>query len=56
VLSNGNEGWKYMKLGKPGDVFVDFLGNRGDRVIIGPDGFGKFMVNPGSVSVWVPEK
>jgi alpha-amylase len=56
VLSNGDEGWKYMKLGKPGDVFVDFLGNRGDRVIIGPDGFGKFMVNPGSVSVWVPEK
>jgi alpha-amylase len=56
VLSNGDEGWKHMKLGKPGDVFVDLLGNRSDEVVIDRDGVGKFMVNSRSVSTWVPKK
>jgi alpha-amylase len=56
VLSNGDEGWKHMKLGNPGDVFVDLLGNRSDEVVIDRDGVGKFMVNSRSVSVWIPKK
>lgn len=56
VLSNGDEGWKHMKLGKPGDVFVDLLGNRSDEVVIDADGVGKFMVNSRSVSVWIPKE
>ena len=56
VLSNGDEGWKHMKLGNPGDVFVDLLGNRSDEVVIDRDGVGKFMVNARSVSAWVPKK
>jgi alpha-amylase len=56
VLSNGDEGWKHMKHGNPGDVFVDMLGNRSDEVVIGSDGVGKFMVNSRSVSVWVPKE
>lgn len=56
ILSNGHEGWKHMKLGNPGDVFVDMLGNRTDEVVIREDGIGKFMVNGRSASVWVLKK
>ena len=53
VLSNGDEGWKSMKLGTPGQVFIDALGNRDEEITIGQDGWADFTVNGGSVSVWV---
>ena len=56
VLSNGGPGWKTMKLGSPGQVFVDLLGNRQDQVTIREDGWADFPVNGGSVSVWVPKE
>lgn len=56
VMTNGDEGWKYMRLGKPGQVFVDLLGNRGEEITIGSNGYGRFTVNKRSVSVWVPKE
>ena len=56
VMSNGGDGWKTMKLGQPGQVFVDALGNRREEIVIGPEGWADFTVNGGSVSVWVPKE
>ena len=36
-----------------GERFFDALGNREDEITIGEDGFGDFIVNGGSVSVYV---
>lgn len=55
VLSNGDDGWKRMRIGYPGETFVDALGNRSEEIVIGPDGWADFTVNGGSVSVWVPK-
>ena len=56
VISNGDDGWKDMELGTPGQVFVDLLGNRQEEVVIREDGFGTFFVRSHSVSVWVPKE
>lgn len=56
VMTNGDEGWKYMKLGKPGQVFVDLLDNRKEEVVIAGNGQGRFTVNARSVSIWVPKE
>lgn len=56
ILSNGDNGWKDMTLGRPGDVFVDMLGNRPEEVVINDEGVGRFLVRSHSVSVWVPKK
>lgn len=53
VLSNGDDGWMDMYLGKPGDVFVDLMGNRKEEVVIDQNGCGTFLVRSHSVSVWV---
>ena len=56
LMSNGQDGWKDMKLGLPGDVYVDMLGYIEDDVTIGIDGKGRFFCKGGKVSVWVPKK
>lgn len=56
VMSNGGDGWKDMKLGYPGQKFVDALKNRGEEVTIDENGYGRFNVNGGSVSVWIPKQ
>lgn len=53
VMSNGDDGWKRMRIGYPGETFIDALGNRSEELVIGPDGWAEFTVNGGSVSVWV---
>jgi len=55
ILTNGSEGYKYMYVGKKfvGKQFYDLLANRNERILINNEGFGKFTVNTGSVSVWV---
>jgi alpha-amylase len=55
VISNGDDGWKTMKLGNPGQVFIDALGNRDEEITVGENGWADFTVNGGSVSVWVPK-
>lgn len=56
VMSVGDDGWKEMKLGKPGQVFVDLLGNHPDEIVIDEKGNGNFLVRGKKVSVWVPKE
>lgn len=55
VMGNGDEGWKDMEMGCPGQVFVDLLGNRKEEITVNSQGWGCFTCNGGSVSVWVPK-
>ena len=54
VMSNGDYGWKHMKAGFPGQVYIDLLGNRDEQIVIGEDGWADFTCNGNSVSVWIP--
>ena len=55
IMSNGDEGFKLMEIGKKfaGKKFIDQLGNNNGEVIINKDGFGEFQCEGASVSVWV---
>ena len=55
IISDKYEGSKRMHVGTKfaGERFFDALGNREDEITIGEDGFGDFIVNGGSVSVYV---
>jgi alpha-amylase len=55
LLSNGEDGWKWMEVGKEhaGKIFYDYLRNHTDEVIINADGWGEFKTKGGSVSAWV---
>lgn len=55
IISNSEEGHKEMFLGEDyaGATFVDFLEIRNDEVFLNEKGYGNFLVNPRSVSVWV---
>ena len=46
---------QWIKHGKPGQVFVDLLGNRLEEVIVDDHGWAKFLVGTSSVSIWVPK-
>jgi hypothetical protein len=55
LLSNGDEGWKYMEIGKQhaGKVFVDCLGKVTKEITIDKKGGAEFYCKGRSVSVWV---
>jgi alpha-amylase len=55
LLSNGDDGWKYMEIGKQhaGKVFIDCLGKFKKKIMIDKNGGAKFYCKGGSVSVWV---
>lgn len=55
IISDKYEGSKRMYVGTKfaGERFFDALGNREDEITISEDGFGDFIVNGGSVSVYV---
>lgn len=55
VLSNSEEGFKHMEVGKKhaGKQFVDYYGKHDAEVTIDEEGWGDFMCRAGSVSVWV---
>lgn len=55
LLHRLDEGFKTMETGKrnAGKLFVDYLGQRPEKVKIEPAGKGEFKVDGGSVSVWV---
>lgn len=55
IISDKYEGSKRMYVGTKfaGERFFDALGNREDEITIGEDGFGDFIVNGVSVSVYV---
>jgi alpha-amylase len=53
LLSNGDDGWKYMEIGKQhaGKVFVDCLGKVNQKIMIDKNGGAKFYCKR-SVSIW----
>ncbi|MGN6530212.1 MAG: alpha-amylase [Ginsengibacter sp.] len=55
LLSNGDEGFKNMEIGKQyaGKKFIDMLGKNSAEVEINEDGWGNFFAPAGSVSVWI---
>ena len=55
VMTNSEAGWKHMTMGEhnKNKVFVDYLGNCPEEVILDDQGWGDFPVQAGSVSVWV---
>lgn len=55
VMSNGDEGFKQMKIGErfAGKTFIDALNKRTEEITIDENGFGDFLCNGGSVSVWI---
>lgn len=55
VMSNNDDAHIRMKLGHPGQMFVDLLGNDTKPVFIEEDGYGEFRSRGCSVSVWVPK-
>jgi alpha-amylase len=57
VITIGGRGSMWLEVGKPhaNGQYRDALGNMaGDMVAINADGWGKFPVSGGSVSVWIP--
>lgn len=57
ILSNGDEGYKFMELGVAlaGKVFKDSLGNVEDEITVNEEGWAEFKCAAGSVSVWITE-
>lgn len=57
IISNGNMDTKRMFVGKDqsNEVYADYTGNNEGKVTIDDDGFGEFMVSPGSISVWIKD-
>lgn len=58
IMTVGGKGTKKMYVGihYAGCTFYDALGNVEDKIEIDDKGFGVFVVNDGSVSVYIPEK
>jgi alpha-amylase len=57
LISNSEDGHKTMHIGQKhaGKVFVDRIGGRAEKITIDENGNAEFLVNGGSVSVWVRE-
>ncbi|MGF1520236.1 MAG: alpha-amylase [Nodosilinea sp.] len=55
LLSNGEEGRKWMEVGKPNTVFYDLTGHIQQSITTNDDGWAEFRCHGGSVSVWVEE-
>jgi alpha-amylase len=58
VLSNGDNGNKYMEMGKrySGKSFIDMLGKNQNEVKIDDNGWANFYAPAGSLSVWIENK
>jgi len=58
LLTNSGEGFKSMEMGKKfaGKTFVDLLKKHPGEIIINTEGWGRYHVSPGSVSVYVEKK
>lgn len=55
VLSNGESGSKAMEMGQnfAGKRFMDLMGKSKKEVVVNKSGWGEFLCEAGSVSVWV---
>jgi len=55
LLSSGDDGRKWMEVGKPNSVFHDITEHISDSVTTNDEGWGEFSCKGASVSVWVPK-
>lgn len=46
----------FVGLEESGKVYYDYLGNNEGKIVIDHEGFGDFLVAPGSISVWAEDK
>ncbi len=56
VLSNGDDGSKFMEVGNPNTTYIDLTEHIDEAITTNADGWGDFRCNAGSVSVWVPQQ
>jgi alpha-amylase len=55
VLSNGDDGCKYMEVGQPNTTYVDLTDHVSEPITTNEEGWAEFCCKAGSVSVWVPQ-
>jgi alpha-amylase len=55
VLSNGDEGTKWMEVGQANTTYIDITEHISEPVTTNDDGWADFRCSAGSVSVWVPQ-
>lgn len=53
LMSNGSDGYKWMRTGRANARFTDVTGHVGEPVVTNADGWGEFRCPGGKVSVWV---
>ena len=56
VMSNGEEGRKWMEVGQSNTIYIDLTEHIKDSITTNDDGWAEFSCNGGSVSVWVPQE
>ncbi|MGB3671900.1 MAG: alpha-amylase [Phormidesmis sp.] len=55
VISNGDEGEKWMEVGQANRTYVDLTEHISEPVTTNEEGWAHFRCEAGSVSVWVPQ-
>ncbi|MEO0520252.1 MAG: alpha-amylase [Cyanobacteria bacterium P01_A01_bin.116] len=55
VMSNGNEGTKWMEVGQANRTYVDLTEHIDEPITTNDEGWADFRCPAGSVSVWVPQ-
>jgi alpha-amylase len=55
VLSNGDDGSKWMNIGHPNCSYIDITDHLPEPIVTNNDGWAEFCCNGGSVSVWVKQ-
>jgi alpha-amylase len=55
IISNGDEGTKYMETGSPDTTYYDVTKHIDETVTTNKDGWGTFRCKGKSVSVWIPQ-
>jgi len=55
LMSNGDDGWKWMEVGQSNTTYTDITGHVTFPVTTNNDGWGEFKCRGGKVSVWTQE-
>jgi alpha-amylase len=54
ILTNGSDGSKRMEVGQPNTTYIDLTEHIKEPIVTDADGWGDFLCQGNSVSVWVP--
>lgn len=55
VLSNGEDGCKWMEVGQPNQTYIDLTEHIKEPITTNDEGWADFRCLAGSVSVWIPQ-